>query len=565
MSPKLKPLLLPQLVEERRKRESVMESEMDLASSSFGTHNSSSSELPSPVTPTFSARGHFRYPSSTSSIDSTYHTSVMESPSSPTFVAKSGKRSLPDVQEEPQEREDDFDMIATRDDLYSCLCMSSHPMEGARTFANTTIGDSQNCLHRDPAMVHSSIQLSAQPEFDYDLAQGFFSDGEFSASSRSKKRRANDSAFNGIATRFGTRFPSFSRKFKLRRGASSTSLTSEALHDSNTVSSRSSSISNSVRRGMESPFDLRTPPTPTRSIYGRDDVVAPIDIERANRNQEELEESFATTPLLPPLMTDAAAHLKESAMQSPLQSPSVAEPRDPFCLSGTATPIDAISSSPHPSMPSPPLSTKPSISSLLHHRLPTSEIPSLPLNELPTDTWSLQLGHANFTIQPEPYIPATFTLSSCRQLRTDWDLARTNYTKHLVRTGEHYGATSSTYRLTEEKWAATAAIWRKNHDLLVEKTADSGSDAFNGLEYTVMGEQSRDLVTKIPSLNDGRGRGKFPQLGDGEIVGPMVKVAASSPALAVGGLKRSTSKKAKIMKFIADKFPTGLIGSSGKS
>ena len=134
-----------------------------------------------------------------------------------------------------------------------------------------------------------------------------------------------------------------------------------------------------------------------------------------------------------------------------------------------------------------------------------------------------------------------------------------------MRTGEHYGATSSTFKLTEEKWAETEAVWRKNHDSLVEKTAESGADAFNGLEYSVMGEQARDLVTKIPSLNDGRGRGKFPQLGDGEIVGPMVKVAASSPALAVGGLKRTVSKKAKLMKFIADKFPSSLVGLGNKN
>lgn len=408
-------------------------------------------------------------------------------------------------------------------------------------------------------MVQSSIQLSAHPALDYDLVNGFFSDGESSPSPRTKKRRANESAFNNITTRFGTRFPSFSRKLKLRRGASSNSLASDALQASTNPSSRSSSISNSIRRGASS-FELRTPP---RSIYGRDEIVAPIDIVLANEVPDEKEEIFATTPLLPPLMTDAPATVKTPIVQSPLQSPSVADTPMLHSLSRAATPIDALALSP---MPSPPLSTKPSISSLRHHRLvATADIPTLPLNELPTDSWSLQLGHANFTIQPEPYIPTEHTLSACRQLRTDWDLARTNFTKHLVRTGEHYGATSSTYKLTEEKWAATEAIWRKNHDSLIEKTAENGSDAFHGLQYSVMGEQSHDLVTKIPSLNDGRGRGKFPQLGDGEIVGPMVKVAASSPALAVSGLKHSTSKKTKFMKYFADKFPASLVGLGVKN
>jgi hypothetical protein len=122
MSPKLKPLLLPQLVEERRKRESVSDSEMDLSSSYCYSQNSSASEIPSPVTPTFSTR-HLRYPSSTSSIESTYHASVNESPSSPTFAdPKSGKRSLPDVQEEPHERDEDFDMFDEPNDSYECLC-----------------------------------------------------------------------------------------------------------------------------------------------------------------------------------------------------------------------------------------------------------------------------------------------------------------------------------------------------------------------------------------------------------------------------------------------------------
>jgi hypothetical protein len=126
MSPKLRPLLLPQLVEERRKRESMSDSEMDLSSSSFYTQNSSASEIPSPVTPTFSTRGHLRYSSSASSIESSFHNSLVESPSSPTFVgSKSGKRSLPDVQEEPHEREEDFDMFEDVNQLYDCLCKYS--------------------------------------------------------------------------------------------------------------------------------------------------------------------------------------------------------------------------------------------------------------------------------------------------------------------------------------------------------------------------------------------------------------------------------------------------------
>jgi hypothetical protein len=119
MSPQLKPLLLPQLVEERKKRESASDSETDLAT--YHTHTSSTSEAASPVTPTFSAR-HMRYPSSASSIESTYHASVAESPASPSFLAKASKRSLPDVIEEIQEREEDFDMLDDDGQLYDCFC-----------------------------------------------------------------------------------------------------------------------------------------------------------------------------------------------------------------------------------------------------------------------------------------------------------------------------------------------------------------------------------------------------------------------------------------------------------
>jgi hypothetical protein len=118
----LKPLLLPQLVEEkRRQRESMMESEMDL-SPVYYTHNSSATDVSMPATPTFSIRGHLRYSSSASSMDTSINTPPIESPSSPTFLAlKAGKRPLPDVQEEPQERDDDFDMFEDAGEVCDCF------------------------------------------------------------------------------------------------------------------------------------------------------------------------------------------------------------------------------------------------------------------------------------------------------------------------------------------------------------------------------------------------------------------------------------------------------------
>lgn len=286
-------------------------------------------------------------------------------------------------------------------------------------------------------------------------------------------------------------------------------------------------------------------------------TAAPIDIEKANRDSSDREDAFATTPLLPPLMMDASAHTKQVPMQSPLQSPSVAESSDPF--SGTVTPIDAMTTPQLPGMPSPPLSTKPSVSSFRRsttsrpgHLIPSSEIPPILIAD-PNDEWANKLGHANFTICPEPYIPERFDLEACRQLRTNWDLARCNYTKHLVRTGEHYGVTSKTYNLTEAKWRQIDATWRNNNELTITNTVENGSDAFATLKHTTLGDGPSNIMTKIPSLNDPRSEGKFPQLGDEDIVGPMVQVAAQ--------LQRTPSKKAKLFKFIADKFPVGLARS----
>ena len=309
---------------------------------------------------------------------------------------------------------------------------------------------------------------------------------------------------------------------------------------------------------MESSFEPQVTPTPARSIFdSHEDLipVSPIDIEKANGSGEEPEEHLVTTPLLPPLMMDASANTRVVPMQSPLQSPSVADPSDDsFPETGPA--IDTVTASQLVGLPSPPLSTKPSVSSFHRANLnlsgqltPSSEIPGIVIAD-PDDEWANKLGHANFSIYPEPYLPDNFDLEACRQLRANWDLARCNYTKHLVRTGEHYGATSKTYKLTEQKWAAIDAIWRRHNDLTIKNTAESSSDAFARLKHTTLSDGSRNIMTKIPSLNDPRSGCKFPQLGDEDIVGPMVQVAAQ--------LRRSPSKKTKLFRFLTEKFPVGL-------
>lgn len=130
MSPQLKQLVLPQLVEERRRLEMQQQHqhspETDLSSVFYtaANNNSSSSDLATPLTPTFSARGHFRLSSSNSSLE--LPPQLQESPASPTAqpqsVSKPSKHQLEDVQEEPMERDAGDTLRANQLDLYDCLC-----------------------------------------------------------------------------------------------------------------------------------------------------------------------------------------------------------------------------------------------------------------------------------------------------------------------------------------------------------------------------------------------------------------------------------------------------------
>lgn len=117
--------------------------------------------------------------------------------------------------------------------------------------------------------------------------------------------------------------------------------------------------------------------------------------------------------------------------------------------------------------------------------------------------------------------------------------------KHLVRTGEHYGVTSKIYKLTEEKWADVDLQWKKNNELLLAKAGTD--DEFAGALSRSIAEPAPLL--KMPSLNDPRSDGKFPKLGDEDIVGPMVQIASQ--------FQRRPSRKAAFFKFLRGVIPIG--------
>ncbi|EFX06289.1 hypothetical protein CMQ_6610 [Grosmannia clavigera kw1407] len=86
-----------------------------------------------------------------------------------------------------------------------------------------------------------------------------------------------------------------------------------------------------------------------------------------------------------------------------------------------------------------------------------------------------------------------------------------------MRVGEHYGTTSNTYLLTEEKWAETERAWRAVHESLVAECAGLGSDV------SVL-PLPDNVSSVVPRILDAEG--KFPNLGDEDIVGPMERAAA---------------------------------------
>lgn len=301
-----------------------------------------------------------------------------------------------------------------------------------------------------------------------------------------------------------------------------------------------------------------------------DAYMALIDVDKANAPQDEEEEVIdceakPTTPLLPPILTQLPAHIREIPYQSPLQSPTVADPEASSVLnSPLPTPQMA-------GLPSPPLSSKPSVSSFHRQRglgaiAPSAEIPSMLISD-PDDKWADRLGHANFTMFPEPYVAESTTLVACKQLRTDWETARSKYMKHLVRTGENYGATSKIYRLTEEKWAEIDGSWKRNVELSFSRIPQLGSETATSAPHVSHSdsapEQPSPLVkvsssegpknnnspmtesNKFPTL----GAAKFPTVGEEGIVGPMEVVAPQEP--------RRRKRKQSFFRWVQGVWPTG--------
>ncbi|EPS27607.1 hypothetical protein PDE_02550 [Penicillium oxalicum 114-2] len=367
----------------------------------------------------------------------------------------------------------------------------------------------------------------------------------------SPPKRRSDSVSAKSISRVGSHVSTVSARWKPRR-ASGSPEREPPMDDirSRADSATSSALASSFIAPSISRINSHVPPSPAQTIFEErlnNSGVRPIDITRANsmsQQQQENEEDDlqATTPLLPPLLGDDLFSTAASRVQSPLQSPSVADVSESASYAVNSEPRFMTVSG----IPSPPLSSKPSMASISRPRAGTvrtvsGEAAPFVLTD-PNDVWASKLGHANFTIQPEPYVPETYDLEHFQQLRSDWDLARCNFAKHLVRTGEHYGVTSNIYRLTGLKWESIDREWRAQHEAIL-----SALGSVDGVALTLTYTERRpcDRVC-VPRLHD---NAKFPDMGDEDIVGPM----AVSPVAEIAGPCRPRSyKKRNFFRFFQD-------------
>lgn len=240
-----------------------------------------------------------------------------------------------------------------------------------------------------------------------------------------------------------------------------------------------------------------------------------IDIPEFREEPIDRQE-LAPTPLLPPAIEDLQSYFFNQ--QSPLQSPRVAPlPDTPVSHSGSPFVTSA-----EAGYPTPPLSAKGSIASIGVIRSSTAFHTALDGRFVPCeepDAWAVTLGHNNFHISPEPYIPESCDLDSRHRLLEDWQSARREYIRHAAHVCEHHGPTSRIYELTEEKWTDIDSKWRANFECV------NAAAEINGEDYALQPLPDMHALSKLPSpsLVDPQAPDKFPTVDDADIVGPMIQ------------------------------------------
>ncbi|KAF2210452.1 hypothetical protein CERZMDRAFT_45200 [Cercospora zeae-maydis SCOH1-5] len=487
--------------------------------------SSGESESSFPPTPTFSTRGHNRYSSSTSSL--------VTNPDSP---ANPQKTTLHDLVEDPAERDDQHGDVhqSRRESL--CIC------------------DTPFCYHREREC--SPHESTSSADLEWIPGDDFFDGGYFPGESGVKRRPSNEHMTDSFTSRLSHHFSKRFGGHKPHASVSTVNLRSAPTSRSSSLrlpSTRSSTAASAhelrnmsipSRSALSPSFDDRSA-SPPRSRALSSTTSRPVDISIPGPEDDACErQELATTPLLPPVMTNYFSDSQE-ALRSPLTSPSVASPSVVPSMANTpvSTPITH-------GYPTPPLSTKGSAASInkwsSHVLQPASEIPHLAI-AAETDRWAIKLGHANFHIYPEPYLPEVCDAQNCRQLRDDWEAARVEFMRQAARVSDNHGVTSHIYKFTEQKWAEIDAAWRANYDVANAQARASGEDP------VVQPLAETQALQKMPSLQDPKQPSKFPVVEEADIVGPMVQYAKIQH-------RRQPSKKSSFLKMFTD--PASLLGKS---
>ena len=379
---------------------------------------------------------------------------------------------------------------------------------------------------------------------------------DFAEPARSlKSQRSVDVEFGKIGSRLTHRWPSISSRWRDKRPTTSVSNpTVRSAPPSRTASAKQHSVRQSLASHLE-PHEtmlLFAPkakavgdasPSPSSPTLPQD-----IDLSTYGESEDPIDrKELASTPLLPPALTELHAH-QDEGFQSPLQSPSVATPSTAATFADTA-----LSSPVRAGIDTPPLSAKPSFGSL--YRVYSNHMPRMSTDAMDysdvdePDYYTMKLGHANFHILPEPYMPERCDRESCSRLLLDWEAARREYMKQAFMISENYGPTSQTYKLTSEKWAQIDREWQTNLDRArTEAEALGETPHHENLAQTVS-------VSHMPSLPfDPENPEKFPALDEGGIVGPMVQYTK---------IHRTPSRRKNFFKLLLQ--PTGFLGPRSPS
>jgi hypothetical protein len=515
----LRELVLPLIVEAKHRQSLYAERETTperpisrLRSRSYSSLGATMSDASTPSTPIFSPRSHSRFPSGASSLASSPN--LRES-----LDGFSIKRPLTDVREEPTDGRDGDPERTTSFPPHASSPVAG-PDRGSRSRAGSAAPPSfdgpnpaaQRCL--DAAAQGNELIAS------YDWMDRIYDMDDFDFSA-AKRRRGDESPRDGDGP-FGARLRTLSRRFHTRkepRTPSLQELRTESATRSRASSMRTTSIVDFRTDGSIS-CDAPRLPTPNASVVFEPVEEVAADDQADDDDATDAASTASRTPLLPPVL--APLQKLEEQIVSPLQSPKIA-----------AAPSSPSLGSPQPSspltaygLPSPPLSTKVSTASF-HRRntaggsgestvtrsdagsttvqrpiVSTSDIPPILLSQ-PPDEWSQQLGHANFTIHPEPYkLGAHPTQAMLQGLASDWALARRHFAQHLASTGEHYGASSKVHALTRLKWESVESHWRAAYQEALVLLPPAPVELHPAMQPVSQQRQVRSIVVSPTNANN---------------------------------------------------------------